>query len=61
MTNRTYKSGGCREQGSLLPAWMDDYVGLGNPVRAIDAYVRSLDLAKLGFKHADGGTIQGIF
>src|SRR3954468_750833 len=55
MTNRTYKSGICREQASLLPPWMDDYVGLDNPVRAIDAYVRSLDLAGLGFKHAMGG------
>lgn len=34
---------------------MDDYVGSDNPVRAIDAYVDSLDLAKLGFEHADGG------
>jgi transposase len=34
---------------------MDDYVGRDNPVRAIDAYVCSLDLAGLGFKHADGG------
>src|SRR4051794_33546576 len=55
MTNRTFKSGHCREQVSLLPARMDDYVGLDNPVRAIDAYVCSLDLARLGFKHAKGG------
>ncbi len=34
---------------------MDDYVGPDNPVRAIEAYVSSLDLVKLGFKHADGG------
>jgi transposase len=34
---------------------MDDYVGPGNPVRAIDAYVSSLDMAGLGFKHAKGG------
>jgi transposase len=55
MTNRTFKSGHCREQVSLLPARMDDYVGLDNPVRAIDAYVGSLDMARLGFKHAKGG------
>ena len=55
MTNRTFKAGECREQGRLLPPRMDDYVGPDNPVRAIDAYVASLDLAKLGFKHADGG------
>jgi transposase len=55
MTNRTFKSGYCREQGSLLPLRIDDYVGLDNPVRAIDAYVGSLDIAGLGFKHAKGG------
>src|ERR1700709_2113792 len=55
MTNRTDKNGICREQASLLPPRMDDYVGLDNPVRAIDAYVRSLDMAGLGFKHGKGG------
>jgi transposase len=55
MTNRTFKSGISREQGSLLPPRMDDYVGADNPVRAIDAYVCSLNLAGLGFKHAKGG------
>lgn len=34
---------------------MDDYVEPDNPVRAIDAYVGSLDLAGLGFKYAKGG------
>lgn len=50
-----FKTGSCREQQSLLPPRMDDYVGPDNPVRAIDAYVCSLDLADLGFKHAKGG------
>jgi hypothetical protein len=40
MTNRTYKSGESREQVSLLPARVEDYVGQDNPVRAIEAYVR---------------------
>src|ERR687887_357349 len=55
MTNRVFKSGISREQGSLLPPRMDDYVGPDNPVRAIDPYVCSLDLADLGFKHTAGG------
>src|ERR1700712_1523771 len=55
MTNRTYKNGVCREQASLLPPRMDDYVGLDNPVRAIDAYVISLGRAALGFKQGRGG------
>jgi len=55
MTNRTYKTGVCREQLSLLPPRIEDYVRRDNPVRAIEAYVCALDLEKLGFRHAGGG------
>jgi hypothetical protein len=48
MTNRTYKSGSCREQVSFFPPRLEDYVGRDNPVRAIEAYASSLDLAGLG-------------
>jgi len=53
MTNRPFKSGESREQPSLLPPRIEDYVGPDNPVRAIDSFVCALDLAKLGFRHAD--------
>jgi transposase len=52
MTNRTFKSGESREQPSLFPPRIEDYVGPANPVRAIDSFVCALDLAKLGFRHA---------
>lgn len=52
MTNRTFKTGESRDQGSLLPARVEDYVGPDNPVRAIESFVCALDLAKLGFQHA---------
>src|SRR5204863_393344 len=55
MTNGIYKTGACREQSSLLPPRIDDYVGRDDPVRAIEVYVCGLDLGKLGFQHADGG------
>ena len=55
MTNRTYKSGLCREQVSFFPPRLEDYVRRDNPVRAIEAYVMGLDLAGLGFRHTDGG------
>jgi transposase len=55
MTNRTFKTGESREQASLLPARIEDYVGRDNPVRAIESFVYALDLAKLGFRHADRG------
>ena len=55
MTNRTFKTGESREQASLLPPRIEDYVGADNPVRAIESFVCALDLAKLGFRHADRG------
>jgi len=59
MTNRTYKTGVCREQLSLLPPRVEDYVGPDNPVRAIEVYVCALDLAKLGFRHTEPGSGVG--
>jgi transposase len=53
MTNRAFKSGESREQPTLFPPRIEDYVGPTNPVRAIDSFVGALDLAKLGFRHAD--------
>jgi len=55
MTNRTFKTGESRDQASLLPPRIEDYVGPDNPVRAIESFVCALDLAKLGFRHADRG------
>jgi len=55
MTNRPFKTGESRQQASLLPARVEDYVGTDNPVRAIESFVCALDLGKLGFRHADRG------
>jgi transposase len=55
MTNRAFKTGESREQACLLPPRIEDYVGPDNPVRAIECFVCALDLAKLGFRHADRG------
>ena len=41
---------GKREQYSLLPACIDDYVGPDDPVRAYDAFVEALDLSDLGIE-----------
>lgn len=49
MSKRRYKCGVDRQQGYLLPPVMNEYVGVDNPVRAIDSYVESLDLGQLGF------------
>ena len=55
MTNRTFKTGVSRDQVSLLPARLEDYVDRENPVRAIEAFVSGLDLKRLGFGHAGPG------
>ena len=55
MTNCTLKSGESRDQASLLPPRIEDYVGPDNPVRAIESFVCALDMAKLKFRHADRG------
>ncbi|MGJ5177032.1 IS1182 family transposase [Bradyrhizobium oligotrophicum] len=57
--NRTFKSGESREQASLLPPRIEDYVGDDNPVRAIESFVKALDLASLGFRHAKRGVGAG--
>ena len=59
MTNRAFKGGESRDQTSLLPPRIEDYVGPDNPVRAIESYVCALDLAKLGFRHAGRGVEVG--
>ena len=46
---KRYIQGADRTQSILLPEQLDDYVTEDNPVRAIDAFVDSLDLASLGF------------
>src|SRR6185312_2251603 len=46
---RRFVEGIDREQGTLFPECLADWVEEGNPVRVIDAYVDKLDLAGLGF------------
>jgi len=45
-----------RNQVTLLPECLDDYIDEDNPVRAIDAFVEELDLKQLGFAGADPAT-----
>lgn len=41
--------GVARDQVTLLPESLDDYVAEDNSARAIDAFVEILDLGELGF------------
>src|SRR5512139_1285746 len=42
-----------REQSTLLPECLDDFIDEGNPVRVIDVLVDSLDLAEMRFEGAE--------
>ena len=53
MENRRYKQGKDRQEEAVLPQRIEDFVNEDNPVRAIEAFVETLDLAKLGFGNAE--------
>lgn len=59
MSKRRYKEGIDRQQAFLLPSRVDEYVTEDNPVRALDMYVDSLDLGRLGFKNTTGELTPG--
>ncbi len=42
-----------REQGTLFPVLLDDWIDEDNPVRVIDVFVDELDLGELGFGGVD--------
>ena len=46
-------TGDSRQQASLLPDTLDDYVGKDHPVRVIDAFVDTLDIKALDFSKAE--------
>ena len=47
-----YMRGEGRNQTSLQPETIDDYLGEANPVRFLDAFVEQLDVEPLGFVRA---------
>ncbi len=42
--------GESRDQGTLFPEHLDDYIDEENPVRFIDVFVDDLELSALGFQ-----------
>jgi len=44
--------GASQNQVMLFPESVEDYITEDNPVRFIDAFIGSLDLAELGFTRA---------
>lgn len=49
---KRFIEGDDREQRTLFPECLEDYITEDNPVRVIDVFVDELDLAKLGFDGA---------
>ena len=47
-----YVEGQDRQQVTLLPECLEDYIAEENPVRVVDAFVEELDLQALGFQRA---------
>lgn len=59
MLSRRYQPVLNRQQEMLLPPCVDEYVNQNHPVRAIEAYVDTLDLQALGFKNTQSGISAG--
>src|SRR5881394_544794 len=52
-----FVQGADRQQTTLLPECLDDWVGESNPVRAVDVFVEALDLRDIGFEGVDAAGI----
>src|SRR4030081_1305125 len=48
-----FVQGADRQQTTLLPECLDDWVGESNSTRAVDVFVEALDLRDLGFEGVD--------
>ena len=54
---KRFIEGDNRQQITLLPESLDEYIDAENPVRVVDLFVDQLDLAGLGFpRHAAART-----
>ncbi|TDF94208.1 IS1182 family transposase [Paraburkholderia guartelaensis] len=51
-----FVEGADRNQATLLPECLEDFIAEDNPVRIVDAFVEELDLASLGFEGATPAT-----
>ncbi len=50
---KRFVDGADREQSTLFPECLEDWIGEDNPVRVIDVFVDELDFAELGFSGVD--------
>jgi len=52
-----YIEGAGRNQGSLFPALLDDFIATDHMCRVIDAFVETLGMSELGFERAEAADI----
>ena len=52
--------GADRQQTTLLPECLDDWVHESNPVRAVDVFVDALGLGELGFDGVTPAVVRDI-
>ena len=50
---KRFIEGAVRDQATLFPECLEDWIDENNPVRVVDAYVEGLDLGDLGFAGVD--------
>ena len=50
---KRFVTGQSRDQATLFPERLDDFIDEDNPVRVVDAFVDKLDLRELGFDGVD--------
>src|ERR1051326_6887793 len=50
---KRFVAGADRGQSTLLPECLDDFIGENNPVRVIDVFVDTLELAEMSFEGAE--------
>ena len=50
---KRFIEGQARDQATLFPECLEDWIDGDNPVRVVEAYVESLDLGGLGFSGVD--------
>jgi transposase len=49
-----------RDQGTLFPERLDDFIAEDNPVRVVEAFVEGLDLGLLGFAGVDDDCVASL-
>lgn len=50
---KRFVAGADRGQSTLLPECLDDFIDESNPVRVIDVFVDTLNLAEMSFEGVD--------